>query len=263
MYDEKDGEARGEDEPEILSRIGGLEDAQDEGGNEAEGVEVGHEAEHADEEAEGYGEGEADDEEADAEEDAYAERNEGLTAEVAVHALCQVAEEGAEEGFLTFWNEFHDTAGEFFIVCEDKDKVEQADERRDNAYNDAGGLIDHVPHTRSYFFNDADKIFLIDEFVKIEVSHLPVDKFLDLGRYAFVVAAVFYEFDDAVLEVVGFVDDGGHGEGAKTVDDAAYEGEGDEDTQDARSEMQFVLKKDDDGVEQVGRKPCDEERCEH
>lgn len=263
MYDEEDGEAGGEDEPEVLSRIGCLEDAQDEGGDEAEGVQVGHEAEHADEEAEGDGEREADDEESDTEKNAYAERNECLTAEVAVHAFGQVAEEGAEEGLLSLRYELHDAACEFFVVYKDEEKVEQADERRDDADDDAGGLIDHVPHPWCHFLDHTYEVFLVDEFVEVELAHLPVDEFFDLGRYAFVVAAVFNKFYDTLFEMVGFLDDGGHGEGAETVDDGAHEGEGDEDAQDAGSQMEFVLEKDDNGVEQVGREPCDEERREH
>ena len=90
------------DEPKALPGVGGLDHGEDDGGDEADELQVGDKVEQADEEAEADGHREVDDEKAYAEEDAHEQGDERLSAEVGVHAVLHVLHHHACEASLAF-----------------------------------------------------------------------------------------------------------------------------------------------------------------
>ena len=124
-------------------------------------------------------------------------------------------------------------------------------------------MVNDIPYFGNGFSNHADDVFLCNNFIPINESCLFCDEFLYLGRDTFVVGSVGKEFHSTFLEEFNF---GGHlrkGESAKSVNEAANEGEGDENTENARAQMKAELQEADDGIDEVCDEPCDEEGHEN
>lgn len=115
----------------------GFEDGEDDGGYEADDLEVGDEVEQSDEESEGDGEREVDDEESDGEEYAYAEGYDGLSSEVCVHAVFEVGHDGLQVASLGWGGEPEESVGHGFIVGEDEEEVDDGYEGADETYDGA------------------------------------------------------------------------------------------------------------------------------
>ena len=86
LYDGEHNEHQQHDHPEVLPRVSGLHDGEQDGRHETYQLQIGHHVEQTDKHAQPNGNGEIDDQEANAEEDAHTEGNQRLTTEILVHA---------------------------------------------------------------------------------------------------------------------------------------------------------------------------------
>ena len=145
LYHSEDRECHEQDDPEVLSRVGCLEHGQQDGRDEAHDLEVGHHVEQTDEETQSDGHREADDEEADTEEHAYTERYERLSAEVGVHAVLYVLDDGCRILALSCGDVLHPALGDSLVVAEDEEHVEQHNEDTQQAQCEAECAGEHAP----------------------------------------------------------------------------------------------------------------------
>ena len=91
LHHGKDDERHQEDKPEVLSRIGSLDNGQNNGGDKAYQLEVRYHVEQSDEQAQADGHWEVDNQETDAEQYAYTQGHQCLTAEILVHTFLNVS----------------------------------------------------------------------------------------------------------------------------------------------------------------------------
>ena len=100
-------------------------------------MQIGHEIECTDEESEWNGQGEVDDEESDAEQHTHTHGDDGLSTEIAVHALLEVGHHTLHDVASAFGHEFEKPFCHLFVVHEDKEQVDDGDERGDEAHDGA------------------------------------------------------------------------------------------------------------------------------
>ena len=98
-----------QDNPKVLSRLDALHQCQDDGGYEADELQVGHQIEDADKQSEADGKGEVNNEKPDGEQDAYDKCNERLPTEIGVHAVLHIGDKPCEELALVGRNQPHPT----------------------------------------------------------------------------------------------------------------------------------------------------------
>ena len=163
LHHDEHGCGRGEDYPEVLPRVGGLEQREEEHRDEGQSVHVGYETEYAHEYAEAYCHGEVDDGEADAEQHRDAKRHEALAAYVVVHLALHVADEFVPERAAPLREYFYEAGGQLLVVEQDEEEVEQGDERRDDAYYHAGRLPDYGEHFGHGAAHGLGHVFLLEE----------------------------------------------------------------------------------------------------
>lgn len=258
--DNGDGE---QDAPKTLPCVVGLEQGEQDGGHDADDLQVGNEVEHSDEEAKGNGEREVDDEESDAEEHTYTHGDDGLSTKVTVHAFLQVKHHGSDSVSVGFGHQTEKPFGHGFVVVEDEEEIDDADERGDEADDGADAAAEKGEELRHFFFEQLRHVLHGEgtgDFVEVDVV---LDVVFHFGRDGGDGGVGGGVFDHDVLQMPHLRNNGGNDEVAASCDNANDEQEGDEDAEHTRLDTAAILDEGDDRVEEVGDEPCHQKGNEH
>ena len=263
LHDGKDDESQQQDNPEVLSRLDAFHQGQDDGGDEANQLQIGHQIEKAYEQAQADGHRKVDDEETYREQNAHDEGYERLPTEVGIHAALHVFGQLGHKFALALWDELKPSVGDFLIVEQDEEHIEEDNEDREDAEYEAQRLVDEVPGLPQGVLQGIDDALLLDEFHDVVV----VDEVGDNLFCLFCNAALPQIF----LSHRGYVfayfchlaDEGRNDEVQNTSQCSEHEDECHDDAQDAVAQPATELEKTNKGINHIGQQPCNEEGQQH
>ncbi len=233
LHHAEDDDGGKDDAPETLACVVGFEQGEDDGGDEANDLEIGHKVEEPDEESEGNGEGKVDDEESDGEEDADAEGNDRLSSEVAVHAFLQVEHDVVYDAALTSGHEFEEPFRHEFVIDQDEEEVDDGDEGGDEANDGTHAAADDGEELGHFLFEELRHVLhgqCLGDFVEVDVV---LDVLLHLGGHGGDGGIGGDVFNDDVFQMPHLRDDGRNDEVASANDDTHDEQHGDDDAEDS------------------------------
>ena len=263
LHDAEDNHRQCQYEPEVLPRVGRLQQGEQHGGHQGYQLQVGDHVQQADEEAEADGHGEIDDEESDAEHHAHEEGHEGLAAEVAVHVHLHVGDDGLHKLAVLGGHELDPAVGDGLIVEQDEEDVEQDDERGEDAHHEADRVVDEAPNLGHEAAQGVAQVLFGEELLQVVGVDVLLDEVLHCAGDGGVAAALGEVLHEQVLQPHELLYDRGNKENPCR-GEQQHDGEhGAQDGHHAVVHPQAVLVELHQRIEEVGHEPGDEEGEQH
>ena len=259
LNDQIDHDNHAQEEPEVLTGFGCLEQGEQRGRNETNDLKIGHETDDANQTTQADRHWKAYQIESDAEHEAVAQSHQSLTAEVARHAVLNVCDElGSELSFFTR-NEVNPAVGIFFVVRQEEEEVEQTYERGDNVHDGSRCAPDHSPNLWHGFLDGFDDVALLKELLDFLLVGVSLQEISHGGRYGVVVCSFLDILNRHVFQVSCFFNHGRHDDIEESRERGAGQRQRQEDAEQAVLQSALILKETDDGIEQISHNPSDEE----
>ena len=261
LHDDKYGNGRNQDNPEVLPGVHGLEECQEDGRDEGKGMEIGHHVHDADEYAEADSHREIDDGETDTEEDTHGEGHEALAADVTVEGFLHVVHQRFPEGANFFREDAYPVFCEELVVEQDEEHVQQSYQGADNAHDDVVAMSDELEKLWQGLTDTIGKILTMYDVLYLLT--VVVDPLLDGVRDAGDMGRLVDVGGHECAEFVELLNHGRYNEPYYSCYDGGDEDERYDDAECTCGHMKFVLHEFDGRVEQVGYEPCNKEGQEY
>lgn len=252
-----------QDDPEVVSGFRGLEECQQNGGQEGDELEIGHQIEQADKQAQTHGKGEVYDEEADAEQYAHKEGNERLAAEIGVHAVLYVLNQRYGKGALAGGNEVGPPVANQLIVEQYKEGIEQDDKASHHTHGYVDGAGDEVPELQQDVLHQLGEVALLGQLRDGVAVYIPFNE--AVGIFCDVLVAdglVHYDVEQAV-DLAELLYGGGYHKHQQAGDDREHHKQGRHNAEDAAAKPCLVLQEAHQRIEHIGQQPCHKEWYQH
>ena len=263
LDDEEHDACRHEYPPEVVARVGRLDQRKKHRGHEGDGLQVGHDIEQPHEEPEADGQGEVDDHKADAEEDAHTQGHERLATKVVAHAVLDIVGQAHHAVAIALGDEPHPPAGKALIVIEDEQDIDHEHEHRDEPIEQAERLGHDIPYLGQGSLSQvADAL---DGEVALEGGHVDVTvhKLIHhIGDGGIVVTRGEIP-DDQLLEHRTLLHDGRDHQVAHPHEKGRDEDQDHKHREQPVAEPETILEELHRGVYQVAKQPGDEEGQQH
>ena len=261
LYDDEYQDGFSENEPEILSCIRSFQHSQEGGGNQGESMQIGDEVEDADQDAETDAHGKVDDGESDAEHDAHTKSYHALSADIVIEFPFHVRHQFVPEGPVLLGEYLHPFVGERFVVHQDEEHVQQGNHRCHDADDHACRLAKEVEQFGYRGLQSVAEVLALEESgdgfaVVMQPCLNRGGKVVDMRGVVEIACHHITQF----LELLKHRRDD---QVEQASQDGTHEDQRDDDGQGSGGDVQPVLYELDDGVEQVGHEPCDEEGQKH
>ena len=261
LYHSKEAHGQSEDDPEALPRVGGFEHGKECGGDDGEGVEIGHQVHDADEDAQAYGHGEVHDRETYAEHHAHTQCHETLPADIVVEFALHVFGQHAPEGAVLLREYAYPVGGEVFVVEQDEEHIEQRNHRGDDADDDVSRLTHKAEQLGHGALDGIAEVVAAEEALYLGMVFL--DQRRDICREVIGVGGLSHPAGEDVAELLKLLNHRRDDEVDHSADDRQHHDHGDDDGERTYPHAHLVLHKLDDGVEQIGEEPCHTEGQQH
>ena len=241
-----------------------MQESQERGGDKADELQVGHETDDADEDAQRHRHGKAQQRETDGKHNAVRQGHQGLAAEVGVHISFHVADHLHGSRTVLVGYEFLPSLRVALVVDKQEEEIEYADERRNDADDDAGRRAQQSPYFGHHLLYDFLNVGLLDELGYLFFAQIGLGQFLQLLRnLLYFIIVVCHVVMGHHLEMAHLVEKGRHDGHSYSRGNTSHKTECQDDAKQARPQPAFHFEESDDGVEHIGEEPGYKERQQY
>ena len=263
MHNGEHGQRHQHDNPEVLTRIGRLDDGQQNGGDEPQQLQIGHHVEQSDEHAQADCHGEVDNQEAYAKEHAHTESYQSLASEVFVHAFFNIAHQLYGKAAIAGRHQGRPALCNAFVVEQDEKRIEHNHRGREQSCDGAERPGNYCPDVGHGLLDSVDETLLGDNVLQLAGTHVLSHVVGDESGNAAHRGIVLNVDHQQVLHPQSLFYHGWHDNPERTRQHSSDNNEGTKDARDAILQPTTVLEELNQRKKQIGDEPRHEEWQQH
>ena len=251
------------EQPEVVARLGGAQEGQNDGGHDACHLQIGHKTNHADKHAQAYGHGEADEQKAYRKHDAVAQGYEKLPTEIAAEIFLEVGHHPLCRGAAMNGDKLYPTLGIAVEVEHEEEEVQEGYHRSADIDKRGGGPHQHIPKAGHHTLDGRKQTAAAQEPLHLWMLHGALKQFAKRLRNRRIAPLIFEITGPHALQVATLVEQRRHYQPAQQCQHAHRQHKGEQHARHAKAQPTRMLEEIDHGIQHIGQQPRHHEGQQH